>query len=96
MESRLNIDSDRVEMLEKQLREARDLAAESDRKFEEVMISSFYTKKILGVVNKKIRRNIPYQTRPKYPVLSLFFFSKNIYLSPNTKNNIIFCYYYHN
>lgn len=38
MESRLNIDSDRVEMLEKQLREARDLAAESDRKFEEVMV----------------------------------------------------------
>lgn len=38
MESRLNIDSDRVEMLETQLREARDLAAESDRKFEEVMV----------------------------------------------------------
>ena len=36
MESRLNHDSDRVEMLERQLKEARDLAAESDRKFEEV------------------------------------------------------------
>ena len=36
MESRLNHDSDRVELLEKQLKEARDLAAESDRKFEEV------------------------------------------------------------
>ena len=35
MESRLNHDSDRVELLEKQLKEARDLAAESDRKFEE-------------------------------------------------------------
>ncbi len=38
MESRLNIDGDRVEMLEKQLREARDLAAESDRRFEEVFL----------------------------------------------------------
>lgn len=36
METRLNHDSDRVEQLEKQLREARELAAESDRKFEEV------------------------------------------------------------
>jgi len=36
MESRLNHDSDRVELLEKQLKEAKDLAAESDRKFEEV------------------------------------------------------------
>lgn len=36
METRLNHDSDRVELLEKQLREARELAAESDRKFEEV------------------------------------------------------------
>lgn len=37
METRLNHDSDRVEMLERQLKEARDLAAESDRKFEEVL-----------------------------------------------------------
>jgi hypothetical protein len=36
METRLNHDSDRVELLERQLREARELAAESDRKFEEV------------------------------------------------------------
>jgi tropomyosin 1 len=36
METRLNHDSDRVETLERQLREARELAAESDRKFEEV------------------------------------------------------------
>lgn len=36
MESRLNHDSDRVETLERQLKEARDLASESDRKFEEV------------------------------------------------------------
>ena len=47
MESRLNHDSDRVELLEKQLKEARDLAAESDRKFEEVfnlifLFSNFY------------------------------------------------------
>lgn len=41
MESRLNIDGDRVETLEKQLREARDLAAESDRRFEEVMFDFF-------------------------------------------------------
>ena len=38
MESRLNHDSDRVEVLEKQLREAKELAAESDRKYEEVNI----------------------------------------------------------
>jgi hypothetical protein len=38
METRLNHDSDRVETLERQLREARELAAESDRKFEEVKI----------------------------------------------------------
>ena len=37
METRLNHDSDRVETLERQLREARELAAESDRKFEEVI-----------------------------------------------------------
>lgn len=37
METRLNHDSDRLELLEKQLREARELAAESDRKFEEVI-----------------------------------------------------------
>ena len=36
METRLNHDSERVEQLERQLKEARDLAAESDRKFEEV------------------------------------------------------------
>lgn len=42
MESRLNIDGDRVEMLEKQLREARDLAAESDRRFEEVMLTFLF------------------------------------------------------
>jgi hypothetical protein len=41
MESRLNHDSDRVETLEKQLKEARDLAAESDRKFEEVNYNSY-------------------------------------------------------
>lgn len=41
METRLNHDSDRLELLEKQLREARELAAESDRKFEEV-IAHFY------------------------------------------------------
>jgi hypothetical protein len=38
METRLNHDSDRVETLERQLKEARDLAAESDRKFEEVFL----------------------------------------------------------
>ena len=43
MESRLNIDGDRVETLEKQLREARDLAAESDRRFEEVMLMRQHT-----------------------------------------------------
>jgi hypothetical protein len=37
METRLNHDSDRVETLEKALREARELAAESDRKYEEVI-----------------------------------------------------------
>ena len=36
MESRLNHDSDRVEMLEKHLKEARELVTESDSKFEEV------------------------------------------------------------
>ena len=36
METRLNHDGDRVEALEKQLREARDLASESDSKYEEV------------------------------------------------------------
>lgn len=45
METRLNHDSDRVEVLEKQLREARELAAESDRKFEEVKITYFYLRK---------------------------------------------------
>ena len=40
METRLNHDSDRVETLERQLKEARDLAAESDRKFEEVLVIS--------------------------------------------------------
>ena len=42
METRLNHDSDRVETLERQLREARELAAESDRKFEEVVIFSLF------------------------------------------------------
>ena len=46
MESRLNIDGDRVETLEKQLREARDLAAESDRRFEEVMLSFLFVERI--------------------------------------------------
>lgn len=41
METRLNHDSDKVELLERQLREARELAAESDRKFEEVMSPYF-------------------------------------------------------
>lgn len=41
METRLNHDSDRLELLEKQLREARELAAESDRKFEEVIAHFF-------------------------------------------------------
>lgn len=36
MESRLNHDSDRVETLEKQLRDAKELASESDRRYEEV------------------------------------------------------------
>jgi hypothetical protein len=36
MESRLNIDSDRIEILEKKLKEANSLASEADRKFEEV------------------------------------------------------------
>jgi hypothetical protein len=36
METRLSHDGDRVETLEKQLKEAKDLASESDRKFEEV------------------------------------------------------------
>lgn len=44
METRLNHDSDRVETLERQLREARELAAESDRKFEEVNFFSFFFK----------------------------------------------------
>ena len=44
METRLNHDSDRVETLERQLREARELAAESDRKFEEVNFFSFFLK----------------------------------------------------
>ena len=42
METRLNHDSDRVETLERQLKEARDLAAESDRKFEEVLVYFFF------------------------------------------------------
>ena len=47
MESRLNHDGDRVELLEKQLREARDLASESDRKYEEVTFSdSFIFRKL--------------------------------------------------
>jgi hypothetical protein len=46
METRLNHDSDRVELLERQLREARELAAESDRKFEEVkFLFNFKVKK---------------------------------------------------
>jgi len=36
METRLNHDGDKVETLEKQLKEAKDLASQSDRKFEEV------------------------------------------------------------
>ncbi len=36
MESRLNHDSDRMETLERQLKEAKELASEADRKYEEV------------------------------------------------------------
>jgi hypothetical protein len=36
MESRLNHDSDRIEILERQLKEAKELASEADRKYEEV------------------------------------------------------------
>jgi hypothetical protein len=36
MESRLNHDSDRMEILERQLKEAKELASEADRKYEEV------------------------------------------------------------
>lgn len=36
METRLSHDSDRVELLERQLKEAKELASESDRKYEEV------------------------------------------------------------
>ncbi len=39
METRVNHDSDRIEVLERQLKEAKELAAESDRKYEEVSIS---------------------------------------------------------
>ena len=45
METRLNHDCDRVEMLERQLKEARDLAAESDRKYEEVNYRLFLQEK---------------------------------------------------
>lgn len=41
METRLNHDSDKVELLERQLKEAKELAAESDRKYEEVFELKF-------------------------------------------------------
>ena len=44
MESRLNHDSDRIEVLEKKLKEANSLASESDRKFEEVSKSIYQSK----------------------------------------------------
>lgn len=44
METRLNHDSDKVEMLERQLRDAKELAAESDRKFEEVLLFENFKK----------------------------------------------------
>jgi hypothetical protein len=47
MESRLNHDSDRIEILERQLKEAKELASEADRKFEEV------SKEIINNKNKR-------------------------------------------
>ena len=52
MEARLNNDNDRIEVLEKQLREAKELAADSDRKYEEVS----YCQKEQQRKTPKIRR----------------------------------------
>ncbi len=47
LENQLNLGSDRTEILEVQLKEARALAAESDRKYDEVscLILVFYFKR---------------------------------------------------
>lgn len=45
MESRLNSDSDKIESLEKKLKEANSLASEADRKFEEVSICITFKRK---------------------------------------------------
>lgn len=49
MEGRLNHDSDRIEVLERQLKEAKELAAEADRKYEEVSAII----RIIKIQNKK-------------------------------------------
>jgi hypothetical protein len=49
LENQLNLGSDRTEILEVQLKEARALAAESDKKYDEVscLVRFFVTKKCL-------------------------------------------------
>jgi len=58
METRLNLDGDRVETLEKQLKEARELAAESDRKFEEVysLDVSFFIRSFMKISKKHSKK----------------------------------------
>lgn len=71
METRLNLDGDRVETLEKQLKEARELAAESDRKFEEVYyldVSFIFD----GLTKKKIIKET-FQKTTDSTGLSVFF-----------------------
>ena len=65
MESRLNNDNDRIEVLEKQLREAKELAADSDRKYEEV---SYWQK------TKKLRKSEKFRLKIQTRAL-LFVFS---------------------
>lgn len=49
LENQLNLGSDRTEILEMQLKEARGLAAESDKKYDEVscliFLSCYYVKR---------------------------------------------------
>ncbi len=58
LENQLNLGSDRTEVLEVQLKEARALAAESDRKYDEVscLIWYFISKKTIFLSFKVARK----------------------------------------
>ena len=72
MESRLNIDSDRIEILEKKLKEANSLASEADRKFEEV--------------SKSIKQKIGHQSIP-LPLSTLSLNSNHFVINNNNHNH---------